>query len=56
VYIDLLPKNLLAWDATQQTLTTSGIEYQLFADVKSLGNGTFSYEDVPLDGRPLSLL
>jgi hypothetical protein len=52
VYIDLLPKNLLAWDATQQTLTTSGIEYQLFADGKSLGNGTLSYEDIPLNGRP----
>jgi hypothetical protein len=53
VYIDLLPKNLLAWDATQQTLTTSRIEYQLCADVKSLSYGTFSYEDVPLDGRPV---
>jgi LEA14-like dessication related protein len=40
------------YNPTQQTLTTSGIDYQLFADGKSLGNGTKSYEDIPLNGRP----
>src|SRR5919205_3226431 len=40
------------YNPIQQTLTTSGIEYQLFADGKSLGNGTLSYEDIPLNGRP----
>ena len=29
------------YNPIQQTLTTSGIEYQLFADGKSLGNGNF---------------
>ena len=45
VYFDI-------YNPTQQTLTTSGIDYQLFADGKSLGNGTKSYEDIPLNGRP----
>jgi LEA14-like dessication related protein len=40
------------YNPTQQTLTTSRIDYQLFADGKSLGNGTLSYEDIPLNGRP----
>ena len=34
------------------TLTTSRIEYELFADGASLGTDTLSYEDVPLNGRP----
>jgi hypothetical protein len=40
------------YNPTQQTLTTSRIDYQLFADGKPLGNGTLSYEDIPLNGRP----
>jgi hypothetical protein len=34
------------------TLTTSRIEYELFADGASVGTDTLSYEDVPLNGRP----
>jgi hypothetical protein len=34
------------------TLTTSRIEYELFADGASIGTDTLSYEDVPLNGRP----
>jgi hypothetical protein len=34
------------------TLTTSKIEYELFADGVSVGSDTLSYEDVPVNGRP----
>ena len=34
------------------TLTTSKIDYELFADGASLGSYTLSYEDVPPNGRP----
>jgi hypothetical protein len=34
------------------TLTTSKIEYELFADGASLGSDTLSYEDIPVNGRP----
>lgn len=34
------------------TLTTSKIEYELFADGTSIGTHTLSYEDVPPNGRP----
>ena len=34
------------------TLTTSQIDYELFADGVDLGHYTLSYEDVPLNGRP----
>jgi len=34
------------------TLTTSQINYELFADGVNLGPQTLSYEDVPLNGRP----
>ncbi len=34
------------------TLTTSQIDYELFADGVDLGHYTISYEDVPLNGRP----
>lgn len=37
---------------TEKTLTTSGIEYQLFADGALLGEGSLSYADVPVNGRP----
>jgi LEA14-like dessication related protein len=34
------------------TLTTSRIDYELFADGVSLDSDTLSYEDIPLNGRP----
>lgn len=34
------------------TLTTSKIDYELFADGSSIGSHTLSYEDVPPNGRP----
>jgi LEA14-like dessication related protein len=37
---------------TEQTATTSKIEYELFADGVLLGQDTISYEDIPPNGRP----
>jgi LEA14-like dessication related protein len=37
---------------TDKTLTTSGIDYQLFANNSLLGQGSVSYADVPVNGRP----
>ena len=37
---------------TDKSLTTSKIEYQLFANGQPLGDGVLSYEDVPVNGRP----
>ncbi len=37
---------------TDDTITTSKIDYELFANGVSLGTHTLSYEDVPLNGRP----
>lgn len=37
---------------TSQALTTSKVDYELFADGKSLGTYVLSYEDVPPPGRP----
>ncbi len=37
---------------TEQTATTSKIEYELFADGVLLGPQTISYEDIPPNGRP----
>lgn len=37
---------------TDQTITTSRIEYELFADGTPLGSHTVSFEDIPLNGRP----
>lgn len=34
------------------TLTTSKIDYELFADGVLVGSDTISYEDVPINGRP----
>ena len=34
------------------TLTTSKIEYELFADGASVGTDVISYEDIPINGRP----
>ena len=40
------------YNPTQKTLTTSKIEYTLFANGIPLGQGILSYEDIPLNGRP----
>lgn len=40
------------YNPTQKTLTTSKIEYTLFANGMPLGQGILSYEDIPLNGRP----
>jgi hypothetical protein len=40
------------FNPTDQALTTSRIDYELFADGRSLGNHTISFEDIPLNGRP----
>src|SRR5919112_73635 len=37
---------------TSQALTTSKIDYRIFADGESLGDYTNSYADIPLNGRP----
>jgi LEA14-like dessication related protein len=37
---------------TDTTLTTSGIDYQLFANGTLLGQGSLSYADIPVNGRP----
>jgi LEA14-like dessication related protein len=37
---------------TDVTVTTSKVDYELFANGVSLGTQTLSYEDVPLNGRP----
>ncbi len=34
------------------TLTTSRIDYELFADGDPVGSHTLSYEDIPVNGRP----
>ncbi|HXV45717.1 MAG TPA: hypothetical protein VD736_03500 [Nitrososphaera sp.] len=34
------------------TLTTSKIEYELFANGASVGTDVISYEDIPINGRP----
>ena len=34
------------------TLTTSKIDYELFANGTSIGSSSISYEDVPVNGRP----
>jgi len=40
------------YNPTRNVLTTSRLDYQLFADGKPLGQGILSYEDIPLNGRP----
>jgi hypothetical protein len=37
---------------SEYTLTTSKIEYELFADGAPVGTDTISYEDIPVNGRP----
>ncbi|MEW6603864.1 MAG: hypothetical protein AB1351_04140 [Thermoproteota archaeon] len=39
-------------NGSEFTLTTSKIEYELFADGASVGSDTISYEDIPVNGRP----
>ena len=39
-------------NTSDYTLTTSKIEYELFADGASVGSDTISYEDIPVNGRP----
>ena len=36
----------------EYTLTTSKIEYELFADGAPVGTDTISFEDIPVNGRP----
>ena len=40
---------------TDNTVTTSKIEYDLFADNTRLGNSILSFEDIPPNGRPTIL-
>ncbi len=35
-----------------KTVTTSHIEYDLFANDEFMGHGVLSYEEIPLNGRP----
>lgn len=37
---------------SEYTLTTSKIEYELFADGAPVGTDTISFEDIPVNGRP----
>ncbi len=37
---------------TDTALTTSGIDYQLYANGIAIGQGSLSYADVPVNGRP----
>ena len=49
-----IPLNLFfdIYNPTDKAMTTSKIEYRLFANGESLGQGVLSYEDIPLNGRP----
>ena len=40
---------------TDKTVTTSKIEYNLFADNTQLGDSILSFEDIPPNGRPAIL-
>jgi hypothetical protein len=50
----IIPLNLFfnVHNPTDKAMTTSKIDYNLFADGESLGQGVLSYEDIPLNGRP----
>ena len=43
---------LLVTNTNEFSLTTSRIEYDLFADGAPVGSDTISYQDVPVTGRP----
>ncbi len=49
--LDLLIR-LNVTNASEYTLTTSKIEYELLADDVAAGTDIISYEDVPVNGRP----
>jgi hypothetical protein len=40
------------YNPTDKSLTTSRIQYHLFADGKLLGRGLLDYGDIPVNGRP----
>ncbi len=44
--------SLVIINTNDYTLTTSKIDYELFADGVSVGSDTISYEDTPVNGRP----
>ena len=48
----VIQPSLTITNANDFTLTTSKIDYELFADGVSVGTDTISYEDVPPNGRP----
>lgn len=39
-------------NTSDYALTTSKIDYELFADGESVGSDTISYESIPINGRP----
>jgi hypothetical protein len=47
--------DFLLTNPTDKTVTTSKIEYDLFADNEPLGDSILSYEDIPPNGRPALL-
>jgi hypothetical protein len=50
-----LDVDFLLNNPTDKTVTTSKIEYDLFADNNPLGDSILSYEDIPPNGRPALL-
>ncbi|HEY9387332.1 MAG TPA: hypothetical protein VIP70_09845 [Nitrososphaeraceae archaeon] len=50
-----LDVDFLLNNPTDKTVTTSKIEYDLFADNDPLGDSILSYEDIPPNGRPALL-
>jgi hypothetical protein len=46
-----LEVNFLIKNAGEKTFTVSSIDYELFANGKSLGRGQYSAQDIPLTGR-----
>jgi hypothetical protein len=48
----ILNVSLNVTNPTSQALTTSKIDYRIFANGESLGDYTNSYADIPINGRP----
>jgi hypothetical protein len=48
----ILNVSLNVTNPTTQALTTSKIDYRIFANGESLGDYTNSYADIPINGRP----
>ena len=48
----ILNVSLNVTNHTSQALTTSKIDYRIFANGESLGDYTNSYADIPINGRP----